>query len=46
MKDGQNKLTVDFADVTTGVPDEDEPGHIGVCSLDTAWVSTPPTPGA
>lgn len=46
MEDGLNKLTVDIGDVPTGVPGEEEPGHIGVCSLDTAWVSTPPTPGA
>ena len=45
MEDGLNKLTVDIGDVPTGVPGEEEPGHIGVCSLDTAWVSTPPTPG-
>ena len=46
LKDGCDELTVDIDDVTTAVPGKEEPGHIGAWSLDTAWVSTPPTPGA
>ena len=46
LKDVFDKLTVDIDDVTTAVPGKEEPGHIGAWSLDTAWVSTPPTPGA